>query len=77
MSGGSDLIQTAAREAVSGQVTFQLYRRTSLAAQWIRIRPPVQGAWVPPLAQEGRTCPTAVEPASLEPVLQQEKKPVP
>ena len=25
MSGGSDLIQTAAREAVSGQVTFQLY----------------------------------------------------
>ena len=25
MSSGSDLIQTAAREAVSGQVTFQLY----------------------------------------------------
>ena len=25
MSSGSDLIQTAAREAVSGQVTFQQY----------------------------------------------------
>ena len=44
--------------------------RTSLVAQWLRIRLPVQGTWVQPLVQDDphateqlSPCATATEPA--------------
>ena len=36
--------------------------RTSLVAQWLRIRLPVQGTWVRALVQEDPTCCGATKP---------------
>ena len=62
----------------------QLYLRTSLVVQWLRIRLPVQGTRVWSLVQEDPTCrgatkpvrhnywarvPQLLKPARLEPVL--------
>ena len=36
--------------------------RTSLVAQWLRIRLPMQGTWVRFLVREGPTCRRATKP---------------
>ena len=63
---------------------------TSLVAQWLRIRLPVQGTWVRALVQEDPTCrgatklvchnywarmPQLLQPTCLEPVLRNKEKP--
>ena len=64
--GGSDLIQAAAREAVSGQGTFQLYL-WDFPGGVVDKNPPANAGAVGSIPGPGRsTCTTAVEPASLE-----------
>ena len=38
-------------------------RRTSLVAQWIRIRLPMQETWIPSLVRKDSACLGATEPA--------------
>ena len=41
---------------------FESFWSTSLAAQWLRIRLPVQGTWDQALVQEDPTCCGATKP---------------
>ena len=38
------------------QQTLKYVSQASLVAQWLRIRLPMQGTWVPALVQEDPTC---------------------
>ncbi|KAJ8786149.1 hypothetical protein J1605_006505 [Eschrichtius robustus] len=41
---------------------FEFSERTSLVAQWLRIRLPMQGTWVRALVREDPTCRGATKP---------------
>ena len=50
-------------------ILSKIYLGTSLVAQWLRIRLPVQGTWVQFLVREDPTCRRATKPTATEPAL--------